>query len=195
MQTTKDMVRLGSYVNETFYRSLVEDFAGCQLEGSPCADLAERDCFRMLLEREARLLDERNFDAWLALYALECVYWVPARVPAGDPRKEVCIAFDDRLRLEDRIYRLRTGYAWSQLPASRTTRLIANVEVFRTSDDACRMVRSHFLTVEFRSGDTRIWAGWYRHRLRLFDAGWRIEAKQVNLVDYDQNLRNPSIIF
>ena len=41
--------------------------------------------------------------------------------------------FDDRRRLEDRVYRLRTGFAWSQAPASRTVRLITNVEVFATA--------------------------------------------------------------
>ena len=48
---------------------------------------------------------------------------------AGDPRREIAISFDDRRRMEDRIYRLRTGYAWSQAPKSRTVRMITNVEV------------------------------------------------------------------
>ena len=50
----------------------------------------------------------------------------------GDPRREIAISFDDRRRMEDRIYRLRTGYAWSQAPKSRTVRMISNVEVFAT---------------------------------------------------------------
>ena len=49
---------------------------------------------------------------------------------AGDPRREIAISFDDRRRMEDRIYRLRTGYAWSQAPKSRTVRMVSNVEVF-----------------------------------------------------------------
>jgi hypothetical protein len=32
------------------------------------------------------------------------------------------------------------------------------------------------------------------HRLRPGNGGLRIEVKQVNLVDCDQNLRNPSFI-
>jgi hypothetical protein len=27
------------------------------------------------------------------------------------------------------------------------------------------------------------------------DDGWKIQAKQVNLIDCDQSIRNPSIIF
>ena len=93
-----------------------------------------RDEFRRLLEREARLLDQLRYDDWLAMYAPECVYWVPSTPQAGDPRREIAIMFDDRRRLEDRVYRLRTGFAWSQAPASRTVRLITNVEVFATAE-------------------------------------------------------------
>ena len=64
------------------------------------------------------------------MYAPECIYWVPGTPEAGDPRREIAISFDDRRRMEDRIYRLRTGYAWSQAPKSRTVRMVSNVEVF-----------------------------------------------------------------
>ena len=52
-----------------------------------------------------------------------------------------------------------------------------------------------FLTTEFQAGETRTYAGWYGHRLRRNREGWDILVKQVNLIDCDQNLRNPSIIF
>ena len=32
------------------------------------------------------------------------------------------------------------------------------------------------------------------HRLRDMATHWKILVKQVNLIDYDQNLRNPSIV-
>ena len=87
------------------------------------------------MEREARLLDQLRYEDWLAMYAAECIYWVPSTPNAGDPRREISVMFDDRRRLEDRVYRLRTGFAWSQAPASRTVRLITNVEVFSTARD------------------------------------------------------------
>lgn len=107
---------------------------------------------------------------------------------AGDPRREVTVFFDDRERLQDRIYRLRTGKAWSQVPPSRTVRMVSNVEVFNA--ESAFMVRSNLLMTEFRSGETRLIAAWCAHRL---GAG-KIEAKQVNLIDRDQNLRNPSLL-
>jgi benzoate/toluate 1,2-dioxygenase beta subunit len=102
--------------------------------------------------------------------------------------------FDDRRRLEDRVYRLRTGFAWSQAPASRTVRLITNVEVFATAGEDVRMLRSNFLISEFWGDETRALTGWAGHRVVRAGAGWIIQAKQVNLIECDQAIRNPSII-
>jgi benzoate/toluate 1,2-dioxygenase beta subunit len=134
------------------------------------------------------------YEQWLDLYAPECVYWVPATPEGGDPRREIAVMFDDRRRLEDRIFRLRTGSAWSQAPASRTSRIVANVEVFTCPREDQRMVRSNFAISEFRDGDTRTLAGWAGHRFRRSDGVWKISAKQVNLLNCDQCLRNPSIV-
>src|SRR5947209_6869051 len=140
MQLAHDPSISSYYVNDTFYRQLVENFTGWQRDDLLINDPAERDRFRALIEREARLLDELRFDEWLALYAPECIYWVPGTPQAGDPRREIAISFDDRRRMEDRIYRLRTGYAWSQAPKSRTVRTISNAEVFATKTNSIRMV-------------------------------------------------------
>jgi 3-phenylpropionate/cinnamic acid dioxygenase small subunit len=193
MQPAYDPSSSSYYVTDTFYRDLVAQFADWQRDDLAVADLAERDRFRMLIEREARLLDQLRFDEWLAMYAPECIYWVPATTSAGDPRREVAISFDDRRRMEDRIYRLRTGYAWSQAPKSRTVRMISNVEVF-AAGAAARMVRSNFLISEFRPDGVRFLSGWCGHRFVETGGRWLIAVRQVNLIDCDQNLRNPSIV-
>jgi benzoate/toluate 1,2-dioxygenase beta subunit len=192
--TAPDPSRHSYYVSDAFYRELIANFTGWQDDARAIADPAERDRFRMLLEREARLLDQLRYDDWLALYAAECIYWVPSTPGAGDPRREISVMFDDRRRLEDRIFRFRTGYAWSQAPASRTVRLIANVEVFATVREDTRMLRSNFLISEFWGDETRVLTGWAGHRVVRDGEGWKIQAKQVNLIDCDQSIRNPSII-
>ena len=194
MQTIRDPSLTSYYVTEAYYQQLVEDFADWQRDERAVADTAERDRFRMLVEREARLLDQLDFDPWLAMYAPECIYWVPGTPNAGDPRREIAISFDDRRRMEDRIYRLRTGYAWSQAPKSRTVRMISNVEVFATGQADTRMVRSNFLIAEFRPDGTRYLSGWCGHRFVETGGRWVIAVRQVNLIDCDQNLRNPSIV-
>ncbi len=194
MQLIHDPSVSSYYVNDAFYRELVASFTDWQRDDLAVADPAERDRFRLLLEREARLLDQLRFDEWLALYCPECVYWVPGTPEAGDPRREIAISFDDRRRMEDRIYRLRTGYAWSQAPKSRTVRMISNVEVFATNQDTARMVRSNYLISEFRVDGTRYLSGWCGHRFVERNGRWEIAVRQVNLIDCDQNLRNPSIV-
>jgi 3-phenylpropionate/cinnamic acid dioxygenase small subunit len=180
-----------SYVDDAFYDELVRAFSSWP--ESEILDPGTREQCRMLVHREARLLDQGRFEDWLAMYTEDCIYWVPGTPGGGDPRREVAVAFDDRRRLEDRVYRLRTGHAWSQAPASRTVRMVSNLEVFPASETSV-MVRSNFLVSDFRGGETRFWSGWCGHRLRHRHGRYQIEVRQVNLIDCDQNLRNPSIL-
>ena len=47
----------------------------------------------------------------------------------------------------------------------------------------------------FIVSQTRSLAGWNAHRLaRVPGGGWRILVKQINLLEGDQNLRNPSLL-
>jgi 3-phenylpropionate/cinnamic acid dioxygenase small subunit len=194
MQPAHDPSIASYYVTNAFYQEVVESFSDWQRDELAIENPVERDRCRLLLEREARLLDQLRFDEWVSLYAPECVHWVPATPGGGDPRREVAISFDDRRRMEDRIFRLRTGYAWSQAPKSRTVRMISNVELFSAGRDAVRMARSNFLISEFRPDGVRFLSGWCGHRLVEQDGRWLIQVRQVNLIDCDQNLRNPSII-
>lgn len=196
--TAVDPSRTSHYVNDALYTRIMAEFNGWQRDEAAIADLPIRDHARQLIEREARLLDGHDYERWLAMFASECIYWVPSTVPGtperGDPRREISMMFDDRRRMEDRIYRLRTGYAWSQAPRSRTVRLVSNVEVFATDTPGTRMVRSNFLISEFWGDETRILTGWAGHRITQHTGRWLIEAKQINLIDADQCLRNMSII-
>jgi benzoate/toluate 1,2-dioxygenase beta subunit len=72
--------------------------------------------------------------------------------------------------------------------------MISNVEVFRAADAGKRMVRSNFLISEFRPDGVRFLSGWCGHRFVEQGGRWSIEVRQVNLIDCDQNLRNPSIV-
>lgn len=193
-QASHDPSRFSYYVTDALYRELIADYTDWQRDERAVEDSAERDLFRRLLEREARLLDRLLFDEWLQLYAPECIYWAPSTPDGGDPRREIAVMFDDRRRLEDRVYRLRTGYAWSQAPSSRTARMVSNVEVFACARTDQRMVRSNFSISEFWDGDIRVLAGWAGHRFRKIDGNWKISAKQINLLNCDQCIRNPSVI-
>lgn len=195
MPTMNESSRTSRYVTDEFYDELVAAFTDWQRDENLLRDWGTRDEIRTLLEREARLLDRHAYQDWLAMYVPECIYWIPGTPQGGDPRREVAIMFDDRRRLEDRVYRLATGAAWSQEPRSRTVHFVSNVEVFSGDANGLLMARSNLLVTEYRAGETRALAGWCAHRLQHFGDGWKILVKQVNLLECDQNLRNPSIIF
>ena len=193
MAADRDPSSSSWYVGDDFYRDLVDAFTDWDRDALAVHDPARRDAVRAFLEREARLLDQARYEDWLALYAPECAYWIPGTPERGDPRREITFAFHDRRQLEDRIFRLSTGFAWSQTPASRTVRSVSNVELFATDDAGIVMARSNFLVAELLGSDLRHWAGWAGHRLQMTADGYSILAKQVNLIDCDRNIRNPSL--
>lgn len=187
-----DTDRWSHYVGLDFYRRLdgmVESWS----QDWPPAEAMVRLETEGVLAREARLVDDGQFNEWVRLFTEECLYWVPITPGGGDPRREVSYAFDDRRRLTDRVYWLRTGLAFCQIPQSRTRRLITNVEVLDTT--RYRLVRSNFVIYEYRAGVHRSYAGWYGHALQRRGDEWRIAVKQVNLLDSEQGHENLTLIF
>lgn len=189
----EDTSRYSYYVDPSFYDRLIADLAAW--DDAPPADTSLHAPCEAFLYEEARLLDDGRFEDWLELFTRDCLYWIPSTPGGGDPRKEVSIAFDDRRRLEDRVYWLRTGYAYSQIPPSRTRRLITNVEVVRADRPDEVRVRSNFVIFEFRNGRARSLAGWYAHLLRREADRWRIVVKRVNLIDSEHGHENMTLVF
>lgn len=148
------------------------------------ADLkAEAEAF---LIEEARLLDAGRFDEWLALFAEDGFYWVPAAPGQADPLNHLSIFYEDKSVLTMRIRRLSHPRAFSALPAPRTAHIVGNVTVSRPAgaDIDCEC-RSTVMVAEHRGGDRRLWAGQQMHRLRRTGAGLRIVLKRVDLIDCD----------
>jgi benzoate/toluate 1,2-dioxygenase beta subunit len=145
-----------------------------------------------LLFTEARLLDQNRLDEWLELFTDDAEY----RIPAGsedDPRTKVSIVFDDRGRLEERVWRLQSGLAHAQEPRSRTARLISNVQIDSTDGDSVIVV-SNFIVVELRRGVETTFAGSYEHHLRRVEGGFRIAKKKVDLINKEEPIGNLSFI-
>ena len=57
-----DPSRTSHYVNDALYRALIENFSNWQDDARAVTDVAARDEFRRLIEREARLLDQLRYD-------------------------------------------------------------------------------------------------------------------------------------
>ncbi|MBM7455791.1 benzoate/toluate 1,2-dioxygenase beta subunit [Oceanisphaera litoralis] len=85
--------------------------------------------------REARLLDDRQWDEWLKCYSENVVYWMPAWDDEDqlteNPLTEISlIYYPNRDGLEDRVYRIKTERSGaSSMPEPRTTHLTSNLEI------------------------------------------------------------------
>ena len=88
------------------------------------------------LAREAKLLDERRFDEWIAMIDDAVRYEVPHREARAEYADEFTAgAFrlrDDLTILKLRIERLRSDHAWAETPPSRTVRVVGSILVEAT---------------------------------------------------------------
>ena len=119
------------------------------------ADLALHHEVRGFLHYEARLLDERRFNEWIALFSMDVAYRAPVRVTREgkddvSSEGELCLFDDDYGQLELRIQGLQVRSAWAEIPPSRSRRLITNIEVERLDGDSEVQARSNFLVYRSR---------------------------------------------
>lgn len=157
-----------------------------------------RTAVESFLFEEARLLDEGRLDQWLALFADECLYWLPIFDEGGE--LEPSIIYDNRARLEERIFRLNETRAYAQEPPSRTQHNISNVEIVETGSDVTR-VRCNLTLFEVRIGDAsqpdlgqpQVLAGRCEYLL-TGSPDIRIVRKRVLLLTRDLPLGNLSFI-
>jgi len=140
------------------------------------------------LYREADLLDTRALEEWLELYTEDALYWLP-QGEENDPVRHVSIAHDDRRRLAERVLRLRSGFAFSQEPPSRTLHLVGNVRIVGDVGDVLE-VDSSLIVAEMRRGHQRLYAGHVHHRLARAVDGFHILRKEIRLVNSDLPLGN-----
>jgi benzoate/toluate 1,2-dioxygenase beta subunit len=155
------------------------------------ADLREIEQF---LYHEARLLDENRYDEWLDLYTDTATYWVPLERGQKDPYETSSLIFDDRKLMEARVRQFRHPRRHAQTPASRTCHMLGHIEPLESGADGAVRVRSNFILVEFRADKQFVYGGACEHRLVRSDAGYKIAAKRVDLVNSEGVLDGISIL-
>jgi ethylbenzene dioxygenase subunit beta len=135
---------------------------------------------------EARLLDARKFRDWMALFADDGTYWVPAVPDQQSPFDQASLFYDDRDLMKTRIERLEHPRIHVQTPPSRTAHLVGNVVV--EEEDAAKgelVVASTVIMAEYRDDAQRVFAGRQRHRLRRHGGTFLIVQKRVDLINCD----------
>lgn len=106
------------------------------------------------LYREARLLDDEQWDEWLGCYDPEAVYWMPSwdddDTLIDNPEQEISlIYYPNRQGLEDRIFRIKTERSSATMPSTRTSHNLSNIEIEKVEGQV-GTVRYNWLTMSHR---------------------------------------------
>ncbi|OOG55466.1 MULTISPECIES: benzoate 1,2-dioxygenase small subunit [Rhodanobacter] len=119
------------------------------------------------LYREARLLDDRDFDAWLPCYSPRAEFWMPAWDDddslVENPQTEISlIYYPNREGLEDRVFRIKTERSSASLPEPRTSHNISNIEVLSQADDRIELrFNWHTLSHRYKTTDSYFGTSFY----------------------------------
>ena len=140
---------------------------------------------RDFLYREARYLDDAEWDQWLELYAADASFWMPCwddnDTLTEDPQSEISLIwYGNRGGLEDRVFRIKTERSSATMPDTRTSHNLSNIEIVDEADGLCR-VRFNWHTLSFRYKTTDSYFGTSFYILDLRGAQPLIKAKKVVL--------------
>ncbi|WNF53187.1 MULTISPECIES: benzoate 1,2-dioxygenase small subunit [Pseudomonas] len=143
------------------------------------------DAVRDFLYREARYLDDKQWDDWLELYAADASFWMPSWDDndelTEDPQREISLIwYGNRTGLEDRIFRIKTERSSASVPDTRTSHNISNIELLEQADGLCK-VRFNWHTLSFRYKTVDSYFGSSFYTLDVRGENLLIKAKKVIL--------------
>jgi benzoate/toluate 1,2-dioxygenase beta subunit len=110
---------------------------------------------QQFLYSEARALDDKQWDDWLAFYAPDAVFWMPSwdddDLLVENPMTDISlIYYSHKGGLEDRVFRIRTERSSAtSLPEPRTSHNISNVEITEQDGATCKL-RFNWFTLNYR---------------------------------------------
>jgi 3-phenylpropionate/cinnamic acid dioxygenase small subunit len=131
---------------------------------------------------QSELLDTKNWQAYIDLFADDGVYWMPARPEQTEWLDSPSIFAEDKELMSVRMGRIIHPNAWSQAPLWETSHLVGNVVIEEAADSRVH-ARSRFQVLELRRDTLRSFAGAYRHTLRRHAGNFRIELQRVDLMN------------
>jgi benzoate/toluate 1,2-dioxygenase beta subunit len=145
---------------------------------------------------EARLLDERRFTEWLALFAADATYWVPTQPGQRSPHEALSLFYETRELLAMRVERLERPDMHVQAPPSRTLHHVSGIQAVQSQDPRWQYeMRSTLILAESRLNEQRWFAGRVLHGLRREKDELRIVLKRVELINADAPQRALAIPF
>lgn len=137
------------------------------------------------LFREARLLDDKQWDEWLGCYHPAAEFWMPSWDDDGeltrDPQREISlIYYPNRGGLEDRVFRIKTERSAASTPEPRTGHNLHNIEIVSQQGETVE-VRYNWQTLSFRYNTTDSYFGTTHVTLDLSSGQPLIKRKYIVL--------------
>lgn len=121
------------------------------------------------LYEEARYLDDRQWEEWLACYDPNVEFWMPSWADdhqlTVDPKSEISlIYYPTRSGLEDRVFRIKTERSAATIPDTRTSHNINNIEL-ENEENQVVTVRFNWITFNFRYNLVDTYFGFSRYQI------------------------------
>jgi 3-phenylpropionate/cinnamic acid dioxygenase small subunit len=168
-----------------------------------------KDSIAEFFELEYDLLDRRELDAWLALFAEDAVYSVPLQrnvkfdaLERADLRGALDTAWfsDTKDTLMQRVEQLQTGVHWAEEPVSRSAHLVTNVRVVQRSPKSgpAQTVSTRCRILVYRNRLERevdLFVGIREDKLRRRDEKWEIVERTVFLEQNVLLAKNLTLFF
>ena len=144
--------------------------------------------------REARLLDNRQYQSWLALCSESIRYVMPARtnplVDNAERGNESMISIERELEgaestgtpirnetypyLMLRVERSFKPNAWAENPPARTRRIVGNIEILQVKEDRLSVTSAFHLYYSRPGSENFLYAGQRRDVLLREESGYKI---------------------
>ena len=141
---------------------------------------------------ETDLIDSGRLEEWLELFAADGIFWAPLTPGQPDPDLHTSLYHEDRLLLQLRIERLRSGKAYAQQPPSRCQHVVERPRVLECDAAANRyVVAAKMVYVETRLDSQIVLAGRLTYTLRVEAGALRIVQRRLDILNCDAAL--PSI--
>jgi 3-phenylpropionate/cinnamic acid dioxygenase small subunit len=135
------------------------------------------------LYRQAELLDGKQWQAWIDLFAEDGVYWMPPDATYKTWDGQPAIFAEDKNLMNVRMGRVLHPDAWSQRPLWGTNHLVSNVQIEAVKPNGNVTAKSRFHMMELRRDDVRHFAGSYLHELVKTRSGYRIKLQRVDMTN------------
>jgi 3-phenylpropionate/cinnamic acid dioxygenase small subunit len=156
-----------------------------------------REELTALIIKEARLLDDRDYDAWYDLLAENALYWLPIDENA-DPRLNASIIHERKPILALRVEQLVRQKRLAENPYSATLRQVTNIEI----DEQALSARYALVVIDLRSGDwrqgglgqKRFFSGTCFMDFEKSGDSWKIATKKLVLMERFQPVEGLSFI-